>query len=496
MSHRIVKDRVAVAGDSDENLDLFSSNRRPDSSFDVSLKAGWDSLEVAKVAKAGGDDLMPATDREKHAHDLFLGPPEAPTRTQLRSVLAAQKTTALKVRSVSNGRAAVKTESSLSSRPTRSNSATSPAVSTRQATAFPTARSSSALKKTTIASTSASASSHRSPPSLPLKSVLSVTRSSTPSSVRTQSRSSTPSSVRTQSSSSTPLSVRTPSRSSTPSSRTHSRSAISSVAKTRSAPNSRSSTPISRPQRAANLAATSSSHVLTRTGESVTSRSSGGQRSVSGSRASSAGQSFSSHDSPPQTPPRLKATASTPKLSASLTSKETRPALNAARGRSNGHDSDRKDFQKVSSSVSRKASGQSSAADSSGSGRTISKFSLQTALKYMDIQNGNVGRRPFSSTKLYPHSIKSSAAASKGQSGAENRDKCSTCGGDEGMISLLAKVGKGDRYDSARYETLLFGKDVKDTNWLLSIDEPSSDSDQSLLFDNGFEPPPEPFPPL
>lgn len=45
-------------------------------------------------------------------------------------------------------------------------------------------------------------------------------------------------------------------------------------------------------------------------------------------------------------------------------------------------------------------------------------------------------------------------------------------------------------YESTRYDALLFKEDLKNTNWLHSIDDKS---DQGLIFDNGFDPLPEPF---
>lgn len=52
-----------------------------------------------------------------------------------------------------------------------------------------------------------------------------------------------------------------------------------------------------------------------------------------------------------------------------------------------------------------------------------------------------------------------------------------------------------DMYESSRYDALLLKEDIKNTNWLHSIDDRSSD--HGLMFDNGgFELLPEPFAPL
>lgn len=60
---------------------------------------------------------------------------------------------------------------------------------------------------------------------------------------------------------------------------------------------------------------------------------------------------------------------------------------------------------------------------------------------------------------------------------------------------LMGKLSDMDMYESSRYDALLLKEDVKNTNWLHSIDDRSSD--HGLMFDNGgFELLPEPFAPL
>ena len=58
---------------------------------------------------------------------------------------------------------------------------------------------------------------------------------------------------------------------------------------------------------------------------------------------------------------------------------------------------------------------------------------------------------------------------------------------------LSAKVTDLDIYESSRYDSILLKEDLKNTNWLHSVD---GKSDQGLIFDNGFELLPEPFDPL
>ena len=56
-----------------------------------------------------------------------------------------------------------------------------------------------------------------------------------------------------------------------------------------------------------------------------------------------------------------------------------------------------------------------------------------------------------------------------------------------------AKLSEVDIYESSRYDAILLKEDLKNTSWLHSIDDKS---DQGSIFDNGFEPLPEPFGPL
>ena len=53
-----------------------------------------------------------------------------------------------------------------------------------------------------------------------------------------------------------------------------------------------------------------------------------------------------------------------------------------------------------------------------------------------------------------------------------------------------AKLSEVDIYESSRYDTILLKEDLKNTNWLHSIDDKT---DQGPIFDHGFESLPEPF---
>ncbi|KAI3829522.1 hypothetical protein L1987_03648 [Smallanthus sonchifolius] len=162
------------------------------------------------------------------------------------------------------------------------------------------------------------------------------------------------------------------------------------------------------------------------------------------------------------------------------------------RGRShaNGH---------VVESITRKPIKVLNSESGTGFGRSISKKSLDMAIKHMDIRTG--GTRPLSGSSLFPQSIRSSrgSIASNNVNSkngnfrngySENRVKPVTVEHNSPYSSKLTQV---DVYESLRYDAILLKEDLKNSSWLHSADEKS---DQSPLFDNGFEPLPEPFAPL
>lgn len=124
-----------------------------------------------------------------------------------------------------------------------------------------------------------------------------------------------------------------------------------------------------------------------------------------------------------------------------------------------------------------------------------------------DIRNGTGSTRALSGTTLFPQSIRS---ASKTQSvrsmsapeSINNRDIIENGNhmsspaeiGSEAIDGrYYAKLSEADNYESSRYDAILLKEDLKNTNWLHSIDDKS---DQGSIFDNGFESLPEPFGPL
>lgn len=158
--------------------------------------------------------------------------------------------------------------------------------------------------------------------------------------------------------------------------------------------------------------------------------------------------------------------------------------------------------------------------DSNVYGRTISKKSLDMAMKHMDTRDGSGNTRPLGGTVRYPQSVRSatskihsSQTLSNSTSGGLNgRLPVSVNNGflqrsengrynDKGAVEngrrreengrlLIERLSEVDMFESARYDAILLKEDLKNTNWLLSADEKL---DQGFIFDSGFEPLPEPF---
>ncbi|KAL3531590.1 hypothetical protein ACH5RR_005111 [Cinchona calisaya] len=539
--------------DSDDNnlLDLFSKSRRSLSlassdESDVSVKLGRLSLGSAKPTKNGSEDLLSSTDGGKHDYDWLLTPPGTPLfptsdGNESQAVPVGPRNNSL-ARSISTTKASrlsvsQSSESNNRPRPVRSSSVTRPSVSTSQYSSY-------SNKSTSILNTSSASVSSYIRPSTPSSRSSSAARPSTPSSRPTLSRSSTPSKVRPAPS-------------------------AASTDKVRPSQNSRPSTPTSRPQISANLnspAARSTSRPSTPTRRnpapslspaSGTSSSVGrslqnGRTMATTSRPSSPSprvrptpQPIVIPDFPLETPPNLRTTLPDRPLSAgrsrpgiavtlkgnvenpgatSLSRRQSSPTVTrgrlpepSARGRilANGqvsHNTESHRAQHVSELSMRKPVKTST--ESTGFGRTISKKSLDVAIRHMDVRNGSNGVRPLSGSTLFPQSIRS--ANSKGQlsptlsaqatgngdvpiyhNGATiergNYVRSLENGNEEDKSQFSAKLAVVDIYESSRYDTLLLKEDLKNTNWLHSIDDKS---DQGAIFDNGFEPLPEPFDPL
>ncbi|CAL0328374.1 unnamed protein product [Lupinus luteus] len=157
-----------------------------------------------------------------------------------------------------------------------------------------------------------------------------------------------------------------------------------------------------------------------------------------------------------------------------------------------------------------------------GFGRTISKKSLDMAIKHMDIRNSSGNLRALSNTTLFPQSIRtsttpspksqshrvSSAPASINMNGSlvssnnrvatfdvrNNINRNTMINGREVLDERQHNSAKlsevVDIYESSRYDALLLKEDLKNTDWLHSADDKC---DQDSIFGNGFEHLPEPF---
>ncbi|XP_031247496.1 sialidase [Pistacia vera] len=532
---------------SDENqLDLFSKTRRTlsvassDDSSDVSVKLGRLSVGSAKLARSGIDDLLSSTEGGKHDYDWLLTPPGTPllpssdgSEFQTNPVAPRSSSLARSVSTTKASRLSVsQSESNHTARPARSSSVTRSSVSSSQYSTYSSNRGPSILN-----TSSASVSSYTRPAS---PSTRSASRPSTPSSRPTASRSSTPSRTR-------------PSLTS------------SSVDRTRPTQNSRPSTPSSRPQIPANLNSTASrsnsrpstptrrnpvSSIIPAVGPSNSAGRvmSNGRTSGPASRPSSPSprvrppqQPVVPPDFPLDTPPNLRTTLppdrpvsagrsrpgsvtvkGNPEATGSVNMPRRHSSPIVSRGRltdppgrsrtpANGH-TDIPESRRTSHiselSMRKPVKPSSTVPESTGFGRTISKKSLDMAIRHMDIRNGSGSIRQLSGTTLFPQSIRS--ATSKTHSaralesvningGLQNRgiwergnsiSRTSENGNDANDGRYSAKLSEVDIYESSRYDALLLKEDLKNTNWLHSIDDKS---EQGLIFDNGFDPLPEPF---
>ncbi|KAG6383028.1 hypothetical protein SASPL_157236 [Salvia splendens] len=528
-NHRRGHSINGLPNSTDDNLDLFSKSRRslslaPSDDPHVSLKLGRLSLGSAKPGRTGLDDLLSSADGGKHDYDWLLTPPGTPLvpafdGKESQACLMAPRSGPL-VRSVSTSKASrlsvSHSESNHVAKPTRSSSVTRPSISSSQYSTY-------SNKQTSILNTSSASVSSYIRPSTPTNRSSSITRPSTPSARPTVSRSSTPSKPR-------------PTRS------------TSSIDKPRATQNSRPSTPTSRPQISANLNSpaprtTSRPSTPTRRNSAPSYSQSGpstpGGRSLTNgktatpvSRPSSPGprvrapsQPIVLHHFPHDTPPNLRTSLPDRPISAgrsrpgvaltgkgntepitnnaSVTRRQSSPVVSRGRvaeptGRSrtltNVPLNDVVDSRRELSS--RRPAKTST--DSTGFGRTISKKSLDMAIRHMDIRNGNNG---FRGSNLFPQSIRSSnqkvhpgtASGNGSLSVADNSSRFSESGSEEDKSQSCAKLSNNDIYESSRYDMILLKEDLKNTNWLHSIDDKS---DQGSIFDNGFELLPEPFNPL
>ncbi|CDP06374.1 unnamed protein product [Coffea canephora] len=542
--------------DDHNHLDLFSKSRRSislassDDSSDVSVRLGRLSLgsPAKPTPKPGLDDLLSSTDGGKHDYDWLLTPPGTPLfptsdGNESQTVPMASRTTLLS-RSSSTTKASRLSVSQSSekdnrSRPARSSSVTRSSICTSQYSTY-------SNKSSSILNTSSASVSSYIRPSTPSSRSSSTARPSTPSSRPTLSRSSTPS-------------------------KAHPAPTVASADKVRPSQNSRPSTPTSRPQIPVNLsspaarstsrpstptrrnpapslsAASGSSNLVGRSLQSGRTVSSTSRPSSPNPRVRPTQQPIVIPDFPLETPPNLRTTLPDRPLSAgrsrpgftvtlkgnvensgaaNLPRRQSSPVVTRgrvpeplSRGRmlANGqanHTTESHRAPHVSELPTRKPAKTST--ESTGFGRTISKKSLDMAIRHMDIRNGTSGNRALSGSTLFPQSIRSSST--KGQLGPTGIKQASgngdapifhngdgtehgnyhagrylENGNEEDKSQYPAKLTVVDMYESSRYDTLLLKEDLKNTNWLHSLDDKS---EQGAIFDSGFEPLPEPFDPL
>ncbi|KAJ7961052.1 mucin-17 isoform X1 [Quillaja saponaria] len=554
--HRRGQSLVGVYKESDENLDLFSKSRRTlsvassDESSDVSVKLGRLSVGSAKVARNGIDDLLSSTDGGKHDYDWLLTPPGTPvfpsTEGESQPSLQPPRGSSL-VRSTSTAKASrlsVSQSENNHSRPARSSSVSRSSISNSQYSTYTSNRSSSILN-----TSSASVSSYIRPSS-PITRSSSAARPSTPSSRPTLSRPSTPSRARPVAAS-TAFDRSRPSQSSRPST-PNSRPQIPANLHSQAAPPARSFSRPSTPTRRTPVPSSSPSPGSSTSAGRVTTN---GRNSAPSSRPSSPlprvrppPQPVVPPDFPLDTPPNLRTTLpdrpvsagrSRPGVALSMKgNSESQASTNmprrhsspiVTRGRSaeptgrgrihaNGHFADAPDARKVSHApelaMRKPVKASTTATDSTGFGRTISKKSLDMAIRHMDIRNSSGNIRSLSSTTLFPQSVRNSTLKTQSARGLSalasvdmnsspqrsnngvvvdngdniNRIAINGTERDEGRYS--AKLSEADIFESSRYDAILLKEDLKNTNWLHSADEKC---DEGPIFDNGFESLPEPF---
>ncbi|KAJ0808158.1 hypothetical protein HanPI659440_Chr01g0000391 [Helianthus annuus] len=509
LSHRRVMS-LTTTEDFSSTVDLFSRNRRTlsvadESDFEVRLERL--SAGTTKPAKSVLDDLLSSNEGGKHDYDWLLTPPETPSVTSSNGTESQPKSVAPRrngsARSGSTNRtsrlSASQSESNHLSRPARSSSVTRSSISTTQNTN----RNSNILNTSSASVSSYHTNRNSNILNTSSASVSSYIRSSTPAN---RSPSAARPSPRTTPSRSRPSSTTTSiDRTIRPSTPTPTPTPHPQSPTVR--PASRPSTPTRRNPKPSNSVSPS----LNNRSVGSTSRPSSPVSRVRGPP-----QPINLPDFPNETPPNLRTSLPERPVSAgrsrpgvALTVKGNVENTNTrrpsspivARGRlvepsgrgrlhANGH---------AVESTTRKPTKLLNSESGTGFGRSISKKSLDMAIKHMDIRSG--GTRPLSGSTLFPHSIRSNHGSSasnnvNSKNGtfnngfSDNRVKPVSIEHKNPYSSKLTHV---DVYESLRYDSILLKEDLKNASWLHSADEKS---DQSPLFDNGFEPLPEPFAPL
>ncbi|PIA46133.1 hypothetical protein AQUCO_01600418v1 [Aquilegia coerulea] len=560
----------------ENNLDLFSRNRRTlntchsddhdhdddlhtyspdDDDDDVSMKLGRvsNSIGSLKLTKNGYgmDDLLTSVDAAgKNDYDWLLTPPGTPlfseaTEPQNNVAPSRNNSSVRSAATTKTSRLSVtQSENSYSSRPTRSSSVTRSSIPSINYNTY----SSNSTRSSTFLNTSSGSVTSISRPSTPHARSTLTSRPSTPTS-RTPSRPATPVKSRPTPSSSFGEKSRAPQshpRPSTPSSRPQTPTNVNS-------PALRSS---SRPATPTRRNTTPGPQLVTGHSASTGRAIANGRASAPASRGCSPGprvrpppQPVVPPDFPLDTPPNLRTTMperpvsagrSRPSGALSVRGGNSEPGLTnpprrqssspiVTRGRlpdlgkgrlhSNGHNINAMETQKtppVLDPATRRPTKSATSTESTGFGRTISKKSLDMALRHMDIRLGSGNIRPSPGSTVFPQSIRPGTGNGHSARVADVPVSVSSNGGtptinnltilDNGNCNISshdgefeanngrfsARLSSLDIYESSRYDAILLKEDSKNTNWLTVDDK----SDQGFMYDHRFDLLPEPFDPL
>ncbi|KAK1264806.1 hypothetical protein QJS04_geneDACA016982 [Acorus gramineus] len=462
------------------DLDLFMRSRKvvPVDSADESdglnllMKPGKTSIGSVKLSRGGTDDLLLA-EMGKHDYDWLLSPPGTPLagENNPRLFSTAPRSSSVAAKPTSIYKASKfplpQSETGHSPRPLRSSPVTRASISNHYST--------SSNKTSVLNMSMAFLTSSR--PSTPGR-----TRSTAPPSPRpiptaTTPRASTPTRPRP--------STATASRPSTPTARPQMPSVPRPSTPTQRVTTTSPPNPV--PARSTSVG---------RTRTPATNGPIPARGSSPGPRARQPPQPIVLPDLPLEPPQNIRTKLPDRPTSAGRTrpgaavtprsSSISRPSSPAIRGR----------FPDNDMTVRRASKPASVAAESAGFGRTISKKSMDMALKHMDIRNSMGSIR---GTSLFPQSVRSSASrGAKPACTVSENGRYATSGNgdativDKHVIGYMSPIRMFDPdiYGSSRYEAMLLEEDSKNTNWLHG---PEERSDQSLVFDHRFELLPEPF---
>ncbi|CAJ1948232.1 unnamed protein product [Sphenostylis stenocarpa] len=471
-------------------------------------KPGRLSFESAKLASSGIDDLLSSTEGGKHDYDWLLTPPETPHLASSEgvsqpTVVPSRRSLGRPMSSTNASRLSVSQSENNNnhshSRPTRSGSVTrnpnrsSSIINTRPSS--PITRSPSAARPSTSTLRQTTTST---PPRALLPRSLPISTNSSSSSDINKTRTSQGSRP------STPISI---SRLSIPAN-------LHSPSTTLRSP-SRPSTPSRR-------------HSLPSPSPSAT--------RVARNSASHRPQPIVPPDFPLETPPNLRTTLPADRpVSAgrsrpgavvtlplkpnsemqapAVTMSRRQPSPIANRGRLSEYTSKSRvhaNATDASDVVARKSvKSSTTATENNGLGRTISKKSLDMAIRHMDVRNGSGTLRSLSSATLYPQSIRTSThkthhsrglsvpssmninGSLQSRNNGHNTTRKNGREKSERQKQYMGKLSEVvDVYESYPYDSLLLKEDLNNTNWLHSVDEKC---DEGPIFDIGFESLPEPF---